>query len=171
MDDLASELAMSKKTFYAHFDSKVALVEAVLQAKLNSVESDLERITQDSTRPFPEALQDLLSCLQWHTGEIQPVFFRDIRRQTPEVFAGVEKRRAAIIDKHFSKLLLAGQKAGMIRKDIPLRLIIEILLAVTQAIMNPQKIEQLKMTPKAGYSAILDILLTGVLTSQGRNES
>lgn len=171
MDDLASELAMSKKTFYAHFDSKVALVEAVLQAKLNSVESDLERITQDSTRPFPQALQELLACLQGHTGEIQPVFFRDIRRQTPEVFAGVEKRRAAIIDNHFSKLLLAGQKAGMIRKDIPLRLIIEILLAVTQAIMNPQKIEQLKMTPKAGYSAILDILLTGVLTSQGRNES
>lgn len=170
MDDLASELAMSKKTFYAHFDSKVALVEAVLQAKLNSVESDLERISQDTNRSFQEALQELLACLQGHAGEVQPVFLRDIRRQTPDVFATVEKRRAALIDKHFSKLLLSGQKTGMIRKDVPLRLIIEILLAVTQAIINPQKIEQLKMTPKAGYSAVLDILLNGVLTSQERNE-
>lgn len=159
---------MSKKTFYAHFDSKTALLKAVLQTKLAHVEADLERITSDPARPFLDALHDLLACLQTHTGEIQPAFVRDIRRDAPDVFAIVETRRGEVIEKHFTRLFLAGQKAGMVRKDVPVRLTIEILLAATLAIMNPQKIGQLKLTPQTGYQAILDVILRGVLTSNGR---
>ncbi|HSI61518.1 MAG TPA: helix-turn-helix domain-containing protein, partial [Candidatus Saccharimonadia bacterium] len=49
MDDLAEELAMSKKTLYAHFSSKLELVEAVMRDKLKRVMSDLERITGDAS--------------------------------------------------------------------------------------------------------------------------
>ena len=169
MDDLAAELGMSKKTFYAHFDSKVALVEAVLQAKLANAESDLEALMVASRDlSFPVALHDLLDCIHKHTGEIHPAFVRDIRRDAPEVFAVVETRRAAMIEKSFTHLLHAGRKAGRVRQDVPVRLIIEMLLATTQAIMNPQKIEQLKMTPKTGYAAIIDVILHGVMTDEGR---
>ena len=41
MDDLAEELAISKKTLYAHFPSKIALLEAVLADKFASVEACL----------------------------------------------------------------------------------------------------------------------------------
>ena len=37
MDDIAEELGMSKKTLYAHFPSKTALVEAVLLDKLGGI--------------------------------------------------------------------------------------------------------------------------------------
>lgn len=52
MDDLAVELGMSKKTFYAHFPGKVALVESVLGAKLDAAEADMERITSKSGEGF-----------------------------------------------------------------------------------------------------------------------
>ena len=159
---------MSKKTFYAHFDSKVALVEAVMQDKIAGVEGDLERITTQEGVSFPDALHALLSSLQQHSGEIQPAFLRDLRRDAPEVFSLVETRRAAVIQRCFTRLLNAGRKAGMIRDDVPLRLIIEILLAATHAVMNPQKLDELKLTPKAGYKAILDVILGGVMTTKGR---
>ena len=38
MDDLATELGMSKKTLYAHFRSKPELVQAVILAKVADVE-------------------------------------------------------------------------------------------------------------------------------------
>ena len=41
MDDLAEELGMSKKTLYASFPSKTALLQAVLMDKFRNVESDL----------------------------------------------------------------------------------------------------------------------------------
>lgn len=168
MDDLAAELGMSKKTFYAHFDSKVALVEAVMLDKIGAVEADLERITTQKGAGFSDALHDLLSCLQRHTGEIQPAFLRDIRRDAPGLFAVVETRRAAVIQRCFTRLLSAGRKAGMIRDDVPARLIIEMLLAATHAIMNPHKLDELKLTPKTGYAAIIDVILRGAMTTKGR---
>src|SRR5438093_494123 len=44
MDDLAEELAMSKKTLYAHFPSKIALLEAVLADKFAGVEAKVEEL-------------------------------------------------------------------------------------------------------------------------------
>ena len=56
----------------------------------------------------------------------------------------------------------------MVRKDVPAKLIIEILLALVQAIMNPPKMEELGMLPKEGFSGIIRIVLEGALTPKGR---
>src|SRR5690348_5593627 len=78
MDDLAEELGMSKKTLYASFPSKTALLEAVLLDKFRSVESDLNDITSDSSSDVLTALHRLLACMQRHTEEVQPPFVRDM---------------------------------------------------------------------------------------------
>ena len=43
MDDIAKELGMSKKTLYAHFPSKMALVEVVILDKFQDVESECSK--------------------------------------------------------------------------------------------------------------------------------
>jgi AcrR family transcriptional regulator len=169
MDDLAEELGMSKKTLYAHFPSKAALLEAMLLDKLRSVETDLERITAEPP-DFLDTLHQLLACVQRHTAEIQPPFVRDVQREAPETFQVVETRRRQMIQRHFGKLLGEGRREGLIRKDIPLSLIIEILLGATQAIMNPPKLAELGITPKIGFTAILTLILEGAMTPQGRSK-
>lgn len=169
MDDLAGELGMSKKTLYAHFTSKVALVEAVLGDKVASAEADLARIAAANTPDFLTVLHEMLDCVQRHTAEILPSFVRDLRRETPELFKIVEDGRRLMIQRHFGSLFAKGRKEGMIRKDIPADLITEVLLAATQAIMNPTKIESLGLTPKSGYAGIISIVLEGVLNTKGRS--
>jgi hypothetical protein len=66
------------------------------------------------------------------------------------------------------KFFVDGQRLGMVRRDVPAKLIIEILLAMVQSIMNPPKMEELGMMPKEGYAGILKIVLEGVLTQKGR---
>jgi hypothetical protein len=73
-----------------------------------------------------------------------------------------------LFQRYFGNLLLAGQRAGMVRKDVPAKLIIEILLAMVQGIMNPAKMEELGMIPKEGFAGILKVVLEGALTSKGR---
>jgi AcrR family transcriptional regulator len=82
MDDLAEELGMSKKTLYACFASKAALLKAVLLDKFNEIERDLRRITSGS-EDVQASLHRLLACIQRHTEEIQPPFVRDIQREAP----------------------------------------------------------------------------------------
>jgi AcrR family transcriptional regulator len=168
MDDLAAELAISKKTIYAHFPGKFDLLEAVLGDKFASVERTLKKVTRAHPHNFPATLRDLLAGTQRELDEIKPPFVRDMRQKAPHVFKVVERRRAALIQRYFGKLFVEGRRAGMVRKDVPAKLMIEILLAMVQSIMNPPKMEQLGMLPKEGFAGILKIVLEGVLTAKGR---
>jgi AcrR family transcriptional regulator len=168
MDDLAEELGISKKTLYAHFPGKLDLLEAVLADKFAGVEATLKEVTRAHAHDFPVTLQELLAGTQRELDEIKPPFVRDMRQKAPHVFKVIERRRAALIGRYFGKLFVEGQRAGMVRKDVPAKLIIEILLAMVQAIMNPAKMEELGMMPKEGFAGILKIVLEGALTAKGR---
>jgi AcrR family transcriptional regulator len=163
MDDLAAELAISKKTLYAHFTGKTSLLEAVLADKFTDVSSALERITSEHPHDFPATLHQLLAGMHRELGEIKPPFVRDMRLKAPQMFKTVERRRAELIQRYFGKLFVEGQRAGMVRKDVPAKLMIEILLGGVQAIMNPQKIEELQLMPKTAFSGIIRIILEGAL--------
>src|SRR6266480_5535492 len=168
MDDLAEELGISKKTLYAHFPGKIELLEAVLADKFAGVEAKLKEATRAHPRDFPATLHALLANTQRELDEIKPPFVRDMRQKAPHVFKVVERRRAALIERYFGKLFADGQRAGMVRKDVPTKLMIEILLAMVQSIMNPPKMEELGMMPKEGFAGILKIVLEGALTTKGR---
>jgi AcrR family transcriptional regulator len=168
MDDLAQGLAMSKKTIYAHFPSKTALLEAMLQDKFRRVEADLEAITSECSADFAAGLQRLLACVQRHTEEIRPPFLRDIRREAPDLFKVVQARRREVIQRYFRKLLGSGRRERLIRNDVPVHLIIEILLGAVEAIMNPPRMAELGLTPKSGFTAIIAVILEGALTPEGR---
>ena len=170
MDDLAQELGMSKKTLYASFPSKLDLLRAVLLDKFRSVETDLDKVTASTSRDVLATLRQLLACMQQHTEEIQAPFVRDIRREAPEMFQLVQSRRRALIQRYFGRIFEDGRKAGIISKDMPTRLMIEMLLGVTEAIMNPSKIAELGLTPTAGYMSIMTTIFEGLLTDKGRSK-
>jgi len=171
MDDLAEELGISKKTLYAHFPGKIDLLESVLADKFQGVETMLKEVTRAQPHDFPATLRELLAGTQRELNEIKPPFVRDMRQKAPHVFQIIERRRAALFQRYFGSLLLAGQRTGMVRKDIRANFIIEILLAIVQAIMNPAKMEELGMIPKEGFTGILKIVLQGALTPRGRKHA
>jgi len=171
MDDLAHELGMSKKTLYAHFPSKTALLEAVLLNKFQTVDADLGRVTSGGLPDIPATMQQLLGSLQRHLQEIQPPFIRDVHRNAPELFKSIQSRRRTMVEKHFGKVLGEGRKQGIIRKDLPTGLMLEILLGTIDAIVNPAKMMELKLTLDTALSTILTIFFQGVLTESYRPKS
>src|SRR5213076_3025102 len=64
MDDLAEELGMSKKTLYAHFPGKTALLEGVLLHKFETIEADMEQIMAECSSDFVNGLHRLLACVK-----------------------------------------------------------------------------------------------------------
>jgi AcrR family transcriptional regulator len=167
MDDLARELGMSKKTLYAQFRSKRALLEAMILDKFRAVETDLAPITSAGSTNFAGALQRMLACLHQHIDEVKPPFLRDIQRECPELFAVVEGRRRGVIQRYLGKLLAEGRRAGLVRRDVPLPLIMEILLAAVQAIVNPSRLLELGLTPNRGLTAVISVVLGGALAREG----
>jgi len=170
MDDLANDLGISKKTLYTHFPSKTALVEAVLKNKFQEVEEDLSRLASEHSSDMEATIHHFLRSVQRHTAEIQPPFVRDIGRETPELFEIVEQRRRELIRHHFGALLKKGRKTGVIRKDIPVHLLVEILLGAVQAIMIPARLTELGLTLETGYSAIIRVILEGAMGKHVRSQ-
>jgi AcrR family transcriptional regulator len=170
MDDLALELGMSKKTLYAHFASKSLLLKSVIEDKLHAVDADLSRVALRSSSDFLSAVQQLLACVRQHSEELQPPFLRDMAREVPELFKVVQTRRRALIQRHLGKLLREGRKSGMIRKDITIDLMIEILVGAMDALMNPQRLSQLELSARTCLSAIVTIFFEGVKTGKGRRK-
>ncbi len=169
MDDLAQDLGISKKTLYEHFPSKSALVEAAIFDKFQDIDAEMERITSECSADFAGTLRRLLAYIQQQTEEIQPPFMRDIRRQ-PEIFHHVENSRRELVQRYFGKLIYEGRKAGIIREDVPAELITEIILGALENVINPTKMAELEITPKAGYSALIAVILEGVVTEKGRSK-
>jgi AcrR family transcriptional regulator len=163
MDDLAAELRMSKKTLYACFPSKSSLVEAVLKDKFDEVEGDLSRLSSEHSSDMEEAIHRFLERVERHTAEIHPSFVRDLGREAPELFRIVEQRRRRLIRRHVAALFTKGRTAGLIRRDIPMQLLIEILLGAVEAVMISSKVMELGLTLERGYSTIIRVILEGAL--------
>jgi AcrR family transcriptional regulator len=168
MDDLASEMGMSKKTLYAHFPSKSALVKSVLTHKLDQAERELGTIAAERSGDFIGALHQLTALLQKHTGEAQPVFVRDLSREEPALAEYLIARRRKIVEKTFVKLLACGRDAGHVRDDIPIEFLIEILLAILETIAVPKHLASHNLSVTECLNQILSTFLHGVLTEKGR---
>lgn len=170
MDDLAVDLGISKKTLYAHFASKADLLKEAIRAKFGEVDADLERLAALEGRSFSNQLQQLLECLERHLKEPQPSFIRDMQRE-PDLFAWIQTLRRERIERYFGKLFAEGRRAELIREDVSAKLMIEILLGAIEAIINPQKLEELGLTPKTAFPMVVTVVLRGILTDHGRQQS
>ncbi|MFZ2639911.1 MAG: TetR/AcrR family transcriptional regulator [Verrucomicrobiia bacterium] len=166
MSDLAAELGMSKKTLYVHFPSKTALLHAMIDEKLGRARADLAR-AMETDAPFPGKLRLLLTTLRSHTSEIQPAFVHDVRRDTPELFARIQQGRRMLIHRFFARLIEDGRKAGAVRTDIPVKLLVEMLIDTVDAVLVPARIEELGITPRTGFEQIIRVFLEGILVRKG----
>jgi AcrR family transcriptional regulator len=163
MDDLAGELGMSKKTLYSRFNTKMALLDAVIDEQFRRVGADCARIISSKGVEFPAALREFLACTQRHTQEIQPPFIKDMRQEAPQIFQKVQRLRRAHLQRYFGELMRRGRRTGFIRKDVPAWLIMEILQAAVEAILNPARMDELGLTPRTGCALITKVVLEGAI--------
>jgi AcrR family transcriptional regulator len=167
MDDLARELGMSKKTLYAHFESKEELLRAVLVRRTTEIDRGLEAIV-GAKESFPAKLGHLARFLQSQVAKVSPVFLEDIRRYAPDCFQVIEEFRGRAIPRYFGRLLDEGVRAGHVRQQLNRDLLIRMLVLSIQGIIRPETVEELHLRPGEALDHILAIFFDGILTSKGR---
>ena len=169
MDALAGEMGMSKKTIYAHFGSKNALLEAVLKNMTQQINEGMTEIL-NAERPVNEKISGFIRFLHERMSIIHPSFFEDVRLYAPESWAIIEEFRARMIPVYFGRLLDDGLHGGLLREDLNRPLFIRILLNAVQGMMNPSFIMESGISPQSLVDGIMSILLEGILTPAGRKQ-
>jgi AcrR family transcriptional regulator len=169
MDALASELRMSKKTLYSHFESKKALLENVLRELTLQINAGMMEILETG-RPFDEKLRHLISFLHRRMAKVHPGFLEDVRLYAPESWKIIEEFRGRMIPVYFGRILEEGVQGGFIRGDLNAPLFLRLLLNAVQGMMNPTVLTESGASPNSVLEGILGILFTGVLTPLGRKK-
>lgn len=168
MDDIAAELGMSKKTLYASFPSKEALVAAIMETKIAEVRTGMHALVDDTTFPVMDRAHRMMAFIVRQMGEISPAFLRDLERHLPALYARIETVRAEILPQVWGKLLADGAAEGLVRREFDAAFVSEMMLATARDLMRPDSLDRLGLEPHDVIDQMLTILFNGILTPAGR---
>jgi AcrR family transcriptional regulator len=170
MDDLATELGMSKKTLYVYFPGKETLIRAVLDAFSVEVRADADRLLVDPGLSFTEKLRGFALGMMERLSKVTPAVLRDVQRFAPGIHRHIENLRGKNIPHVFGRFVEAGQLAGMIRDDVSSVFAAEFYLHAMQGIMNPLTLQRLNVPPDVALDRALRMFFGGLLTPAGHKE-
>ncbi|MEN6389577.1 MAG: TetR/AcrR family transcriptional regulator [Syntrophomonas sp.] len=158
VQDIATDLGISKKTIYAHFDSKEEIIAAVC-ANLAAADQAAHTEAMEAQTGFFERVDSLINA---HSHRRMPLTFRsDLKRYYPEIFA--RYMSLEFLKDIYHELLAQGLKEGYIRSDIH-PLILELVLGkCMEAFDDTQLLTEYDITLQQGLHILRDVLLYGVL--------
>lgn len=163
MDRLVSEMRTSKSSLYNHFNSKEALIKAVIDSLNNDINKNLEIILGNDTLNFKGKLIAVSEFTKELLAEVSDEFLKDLEVNTPEIWHYYQETRQQRIDKYYKKLFRSGIKEGSVRKDISSDLILIIYLNLTAIPLRHENTKGLRMSSKSIYEDITEIFLNGIL--------
>jgi len=167
MDEIASDLRMSKKTVYKFFPSKEILLKTIVQSLMHRVESEVQAITT-SDKPFEEKLTSILTFVGKTVRKLSHPFMKDIQRFAPELWKEIETFRREKIFSKIYQMLHQAQKEGVFREDLNIDLFYLVLVTAMQGIMNPQVLAQQPFSAEEAFKGIFRIMYEGALTDEAR---
>lgn len=122
MDDIAKELAISKKTIYTFFSTKTKLVEATTNFIFNKINSEITTICSAGQNPIKELFMvESLVLEHLKNEETSPQY--QLQKYYPDLYDSIKQKQFDSINECISKNLKKGIEIGFYRKDLDIVLI------------------------------------------------
>jgi len=170
MDDLATELGMSKKTLYQHFPTKEDLGRAALEQFAAGVRAEADAIIADRNLTFAEKLRGFTGGMHQRLSQLTPHILRDLQRSAPALHDFTFEMRRKNVPYIFGRLIEQGQLTGKVRPEIDAPFAAEFLLHAMQGIMQPATLEHLHLAPHQAFEKAMNLYFGGLLTPAGRKD-
>ncbi|MBP1996798.1 TetR/AcrR family transcriptional regulator [Paenibacillus eucommiae] len=166
--DFASELRMSKSSFYKYYASKEALLFAVIDNFYESLERDIGQCLNDPELDIKGKLRQFLMLVRERFSSIQVAVVEDMRRSVPEAYEYIEERRKKIITEQLTGLFEDGAKQGYFRRDIAPNIVVLMLLNAMQQLEHPDFLIGTPYTFPDIFNQIFSLFMDGFLSLEGR---
>jgi AcrR family transcriptional regulator len=163
VDEIASDLRMSKKTVYKFFPTKEDLLRGVIRSMMLFVENRLTKIVA-SDDPFETKMTNVMLLVGGMVRRVRPQFMLDLKRSAPHLWEEMEQFRR---EKIFTKIRLIFQQAkeeGVLKPDVDVDIFFLTFLHSMQGIMNPQTLTEHSFSADDAFKGVLRLLFQGALT-------
>jgi len=166
MDEIASELKMSKKTIYKFFPSKDELVMAIAKFFMNKMKSQILPALSTDKNAI-EKLADLINILAKASEKISTKRMEEIKRHYPGLWIEIDRFRTEMMFGNITKVIDQGKKEGLFI-DYPTNIVMNVLVASVRNIVNPDFIlnNNFSIIEAARYA--FKIIIGGIVTEKGK---
>jgi AcrR family transcriptional regulator len=167
VDEIASQLGISKKTLYKSYPSKEELLRASLHSMMRSAGWELERIVS-SDKPLVEKLQHAMLMMGTYISKIRRENVIDLQRSVPTIWKELEKFRAEQIVSRLIALVSLAKKEDVLRPEVHEEVVVEILVNSIQGIVNPAVLANRSFSAEEAIRSIVTVIFQGALTDGAR---
>jgi AcrR family transcriptional regulator len=169
VEEIATGLGISKKTFYKHFGSKEELLLVVTERLLEGIRGQFRSIVEADT-PLLEKLDTLMTFLGQRLTRLSRPMMRDLQRHSPEIWARVQQFRRERISTDFKGLLLRGVAEGLVRSDVDIDLFLMAFIGAVEAVVNPTVLAEQPLSVQEVVRSIMTVFIRGILTGSAGEE-
>lgn len=119
MDDIAQQMAISKKTIYAHFSTKTKLVKATVDYLIKEIEQGITILSTRKLNPIVETYEMKKYAMQMLKNEKSSPQFQ-LKKYYPEVYYPLREKQFEIVQRTVIDNLERGITTGHYKGDIPI---------------------------------------------------
>ncbi|MBZ0179163.1 MAG: TetR/AcrR family transcriptional regulator [Melioribacteraceae bacterium] len=161
VDEIATELKISKKTIYTEFDNKEMLVDRTIMNMLNEAYSNVIYIVANES-PFIEKFYTIFNIVKKNLIAFDDISLAELKRSYPEIWIKVARFRKHNIIPLLRLLITSGIKKGVLN-DYPIELYLKLIYgAIKETTHRDSRILE------SDLDLLLKMFLNGALTKKGR---
>ncbi|MDR9401174.1 MAG: TetR/AcrR family transcriptional regulator [Psychroflexus sp.] len=169
MSDIAKEMGVSKKTIYAHFDSKDDLVKASTDHVHQYIDGGIDDIVEQDLNPIEEMFtikSFVMDVLMGNRGA--PEY--QLQKYYPEIYHSMRERQFNKIKSCVVNNINKGIEQGIYRDNLNVSFIARIYYIGITGISNQDVFSPDEFSSNYLYEDFLDYHFHGITTPKGRRK-
>ena len=167
LDEIATELGMSKKTLYKHFKDKEDLLRAGIEENLKKVAREIDAITA-SDDSFAEKLANVMMLIGKQMSRLSRGAMLDMQKFTPELWKQIETFRREQIFNKIGKMIAQAREENIFRSTVNEKILTLMIISSIQGILNPEVLSQNSFSAEEAFRIIFTTIFEGALTDDAR---
>jgi len=166
MDDIASEMGISKKTIYQRFSTKPELVKQATLELFESISCEIDSIRALKKDPIEE-LFEIKKIISNHLKNESASSIYQLQKYYPKIHATLKKKQFEKMDDCLIKNLNEGIKLELYRNEINVEAIGRIYFAGLNSLKDVDLFPTSTFDSKDLQNQYLEYHLRGICTSKG----
>ncbi|HEY1020141.1 MAG TPA: TetR/AcrR family transcriptional regulator [Sediminibacterium sp.] len=167
MDEVASQLGMSKKTIYQFYADKDSLVADVIDIELDASQCECNQHKAKSENAIHEVFM-AVDMLQEVLTKMNPNVLFDLEKYHPAAFKKHNEFKNKFLYTIIKENMEWGKRDGLYREEVNTEIMARFRLAATYLVFNPEMFPVGKNSLPMVVTEITDNFLYGLATAKGQ---
>ena len=166
MDDIASEMHISKKTIYSHFNNKTKLVEAATFCVFETISSEINSICELQKNPIEE-LYEIKKSVMLHLKNEKTSPHYQLCKYYPEINDSLKKKQFELMQSCVVNNFERGIEMGLYRTNLSEEFVSRIYFLGITGIKDENLFPTKVFTKTEIMDDFLEYHLRGIITKEG----